>query len=76
MATYKTRYWINDVYPPATVVYRLQFTPEGIIDETWSNKTKQWRISDKGMAQIAIGDEYTTEVDEAKVKQTFPDIQL
>jgi hypothetical protein len=76
MAATKTRYWINNVYYAPTVVYRLQFTPEGIIDETWSDQTKSWRVSDKGMAQITVGDEYTTEVSEAEVKQVFPDIQL
>ena len=76
MATPKTRYWINNVFSAPTVVYRLQFTPAGIIDETWSNQSKEWRVSDKGMAQITIGDEYTTEVTEEEVKQEFPDIQL
>jgi|LauGreDrversion4_2_1035121.scaffolds.fasta_scaffold1319194_1 hypothetical protein len=76
MATTKTRYWINNVFSAPTVVYRLQFTPEGIIDETWSNQTKTWRVSDKGMAQITIGDEYTSEVTEEEVKQVFPEIQL
>ena len=74
--TRPTRYWINDVYSAPTVVYRLQYTPEGIIDETWSNVTKEWRVSDKGMAQITIGDEYTTEVDEATVLRTFPGIVM
>jgi hypothetical protein len=50
--------------------------PDGLYDETWNTKTRKWTISDKGMYQIAIGDDTTTEVDEATVLRTFPDIEL
>jgi hypothetical protein len=72
----KTRYWINDVMSAPTAVYRLRIEPKAIYDDYWNIVTRKWTPGDKGMYQIAVGDAYTTEVDEAKVKQTFPDIQL
>jgi hypothetical protein len=76
MTTRPTRYWINDVYSAPTAVYRLRFMPDGLYDETWNTATRKWTMSDKGMYQIAIGDDTTTEVDEATVLRTFPDIEL
>ena len=76
MTTRPTRYWINDGYRAPTAVYRLRFMPDGLYDETWNTTTRKWAISDKGMYQIVIGDDTTTEVDEATVLRTFPGIVL